>query len=137
MTASGGAAGDKNHQFCTRFVVGQPRRFRDDFTIQKALNVLPGPRALTTKVKRCGPGHTGFRRCGQGNILEGRLLSDVARDTRIAALALRVEKRGSRRAREYIKRPHLGFADFWRNSASLSDVGDFCSDPTFTRASPG
>ena len=59
-------------------VTGQPRRFRDDFTLQKALNVLPGPHTLTTRVTMCGTGHTGFRRCGQCHILEGCLSNGVA-----------------------------------------------------------
>ena len=60
------------------FVTGQPRRFRDDFTLQKTVNVLPGPHALTTRVTICGTGHTGFRRCGQCHILEGCLSNGVA-----------------------------------------------------------
>ena len=50
----------EKYRFCIRFFTGQPRRFRDDFTIQKALNVLPGPHALTTRVKRCAPWPHGF-----------------------------------------------------------------------------
>ena len=60
------------------FVTGQPRRFRDDFTLEKALNVLPGSHTLTTRVTMCGTGHTGFRRCGQCHILEGCLSNGVA-----------------------------------------------------------
>ena len=60
------------------FVTGQPRRFRDGFTLQKTVNVLPGPHALTTRVTICGTGHTGFRRCGQCHILEGCLSNGVA-----------------------------------------------------------
>ena len=45
--------------------------------------VWPGPHALTTRVKRCGHGHTGFRRCCQGHTKESRLSSGVAGATRI------------------------------------------------------
>ena len=55
-----------------------PRRLRDDFTLQKTLNVLPGPHALTTRVKRCEPAHTGFRRCEPAHTKQGCLSNGVA-----------------------------------------------------------
>ena len=40
--------------------------------------VWPGPHALTTRVKRCEPANTGFRRCGPGHTNQGCLSSRVA-----------------------------------------------------------
>ena len=50
--------------------------------------VWPGPHALTTRVKRCGQGHTGFQRCGPGYTEQYRLSSGVARATRVEASIL-------------------------------------------------
>ena len=45
--------------------------------------VWPGPHALTTRVKRCEPANTGFRRCGPGHTNQGCLSSRVACVARI------------------------------------------------------
>ena len=40
----------------------------DDFTLQKTVNVLPGPHGLTNSLKICEPGNTVVRRCCQVHI---------------------------------------------------------------------
>ena len=50
----------------------------DDFTLQKTVNVLPGPHGLTNSLGSCGTGHTGFRRCGQCHTNQGCLSIRVA-----------------------------------------------------------
>ena len=61
---------------------------RDDFTLQKTVNVLPGPHGLTNSLGSCGTGHTGFRRCGQCHTNQGCL------SIRVAGAALRANLEG-------------------------------------------
>ena len=140
------------------------------FSPPRVFAVWPGQHALTTRVKRCQPGHTGFRRSGPAHTKQSCLSSGVASATRIdsegrnwqhsgppkrrkshvllcMSLLFGVPKTwdpynsansGWPRRAKYAKR-NDGFGDAvtWRVSPTLSDVLDFRSDPTFTRASPG
>ena len=62
--------------------------------------VWPGPHALTTRVKRCEPANTGFRRCGTGHTKQGCLSSGVACVARIGIRGSRFIHSGTRKHRK-------------------------------------